>query len=411
MISKITVLTLLCFSVCFVSCKKSNNKPKPDIGKDLVLTPLQAQKATTDNAFSFKLFKAIGAGDNTTGNVFISPLSISFAMAMTSNGANGQTLTAIRNAMDFNGFSQDDLNTYYNNLITNLPQLDPNTTLSIANSIWYRNDYSVLPAFISTNSNYYKAQVQGLDFVSPSSVQTINNWVSTQTHGKIPTIINNIPDNMIMYLINALYFKSTWNNKFDESKTAAQAFYKADGSQVSTKFMSGDISVNSYKDNDVTVIELPYSNQKYSMVIVEPKTTTTLKEVCAGLDSTKWAGWMGNLTQSRLLLTMPKFTFSYGLNLNDALKALGMNIAFADNADFSLIGPGKLKITDVEHKAFVAVDEEGTTAAAATSVGVGTTAVETPPPFTINHPFVFVIREMHSGLILFTGIVNDPTAN
>jgi serpin B len=411
MMRKTTLIAFIFLCAGFVSCKKGNNtQPKLSTGKNLILTPLEQQKATTDNAFSFKLYNAIGAGDNTTDNILVSPLSISFAVAMTSNGANGETLTGIRNAMDFNGFSQADLNAYYNNLITNMPELDPNTTLNIANSIWYKQGADVLPAFIAVNTESYKAKVQALDFSSASAVQTINNWVSTETNGKIPTILNNIPSNAFMYLINALYFKSNWNEKFDASATAPASFYLADGSTVQNPFMHSTVDANVYHDSNVSVIELPYSNKKYSMVIVEPAATTTLKELTAGLDSTKWAGWMSSLSGDKVQVALPKFSFSYSILLNDALKSLGMSLAFSDQADFSNISATRLQISAVQHKTFVAVDETGTTAAAATSVGVVSSAEPVDPvSYTINHPFIFVIREMNTGLVLFTGEVNNPT--
>lgn len=412
MIRRSTIFTLIVLCVCFFSCKKGNNNaPKSNVGKALVLTPLEEQKAQTDNAFAFKLFNATGAGDSVNTNVFLSPLSVSFALAMTSNGANGSTLDAIRTAMDFNGFSQSDLNTYYNNLITNMPELDPNTTLNIANSIWYRQGLDVLPDFISTNTNSYKAKVAALDFNSASAIQTINDWVNTQTNGKIPTILNTIPSDAEMYLINALYFKSTWNAKFDPANTKPLTFNTANGSQKTTPFMSGSIDYNYYTDGQVNIVELPYSNQRYSMVLIKPASATaTIKDLSASLDSTKWAGWMSHLAPINGQVTMPKFSFSYNVQLNGALTSLGMGIAFSDLADFSKISAsGGLKINKVVHKTFVAVDETGTTAAAVTSVGVIVSVAAPSPPIIFDRPFIIVIREMHTGLILFTGVVNDPT--
>ena len=413
MISKPTLLILSGLSICFVSCNKSNVKPAVLTGKNLILSAVEQEKVVTDNSFNFKLFDNLAASNATTDNLFISPLSVSFAMAMTSNGANGKTLTAIRNTMDFNGFTQDELNSYYNNLITNLPELDPNTTLKIANSIWYKNGFDVLPAFIQTNSTSYNAKIQSLDFGLPSAAGTINNWVSAQTDGKIPTIVNNIPSNEVMYLINALYFKSSWKESFDPKQTEPAPFYLTNGTQVSAQFMSADNDMNTYADNHVTVVEMPYSNSKYSMVIIEPKTGTTLNSVIAGLDSAQWQTWMSGLIANKQPINMPKFTFSYGINLNSALISLGMGVAFSDSADFSLINNQyPLQISDVEHKAFVAVDESGTEAAAATSIGITYSAVvASPPAIVINHPFIFAIRQMSSGLILFTGIVNNPLSS
>jgi serpin B len=404
-----TPLLLLCFLIIgFASCKKAGSVT-PALGKNLVLTSIEQQKATADNAFSLRLFKSVDSTNTAGTNLFISPLSVSFALGMTSNGAANQTLAAFKNTLNFAGLTQAQVNDYYSNLITNLPQLDPNTTLNIANSIWYKQGFNVLPQFLKTDSSYFHAQVQALDFTSASAPTTINNWVSNQTGGKIPTIINQIPGDEVMYLINAIYFKSVWKEKFDPSQTKSQPFYLTDGSTVQASFMDGTIDLNYYNDGKAAVYELPYSNSKYSLVILQPAIGTALKDFITSLDSTKWQTYMSGLTATNQQISFPKFKFSYFVNLNQPLKDLGLGIAFSDDANFSLIEtPIPLKIDQVIHKAYVETDESGTTAAAATSVGIKTaTASEPPPP--INHPFMFAIRQMSSGLILFAGTVNDPT--
>jgi len=410
-----TPLYFLCLLiVALASCKKGNKVTPQNPGKNLVLTSFEQQKVIADNAFSIRLFKNLDSAKAAGTNLFISPLSVSFALGMTSNGANGATLTAFKNTLNFAGLSQDQVNTYYNNLVTNLPQLDPNTTLTIANSIWYRQDFSVQPAFLKTDSANFHAQIQALDFSSSSALSTINNWVDNKTNGKIPKIIDNIPSNAVMYLINAMYFKSSWKEKFDPAKTKPQPFYLADNSTVQASFMTGAIDFNYYLSDKANVYELPYSNNKYSMVIVTPASSiggsgTTISQLAAWLDSLQWETWMSKLQPCNGVVTMPKFTFSYGNTLNNALTSLGLGIAFGDGADFSLINPtAKLQISQVVHKAFVAVDESGTTAAAATSVGVIATATGPQYNPTFDHPFIFAIREMNSGLILFIGTMNNP---
>jgi serpin B len=394
----------------FASCKKSGlSKPAVKAGNVLVLNAAEQQKAVTDNTFSFKLFNNLASANSGGDNLFLSPLSISIVMAMTSNGANGQTLTAIDSAMDFNNFSQSQLNAYYNKLITQLPAIDSKTTINIANSVWYRQGFSVLPQFINTNSNFYKAEVSALDFSSPSAINTINNWVSDHTNGKIPTIVNSIPSDEEMYLINALYFKSTWQESFDPSKTQAAPFYVKAGNTVQTQFMNGVIDVNSYYDANVTVFELPYSGDKYSMVIVQPQSGKTLADIISGLDGAQWNTWMNALKSTVAQVSLPKFAYSYNTSLNSALTAFGMGVAFSDNADFSKISSTRLKISDVKHKAYIAVDEAGTEAAAVTSVGATVTDYpQIAPNYNVNHPFIFAIRERNSGLVVFAGLVNNP---
>ncbi|MDB5008904.1 MAG: hypothetical protein JWP45_3297 [Mucilaginibacter sp.] len=404
---RISIYSLLTLLTGLASCNKGGVTPQK--GQNLVLTAGQLQQVTASNAFTLKLFKNLDSANTGNANLFASPLSISFALGMTNNGSNGQTLTAINNTLNFNGFTLNQVNSYFHTLITDLPLLDPNSTLKIVNSIWYRNDLSVLSQFIQTNSTNYNAKIQSLDFNNPSSLTTINNWVLTQTNGAIPSIIGQISPDDRMYLINAIYFKSTWNEKFDALKTAKRTFYLTNNSTVQTDFMDGTIDFKRYDDNDANVFELPYINNKYSMVIIMPAGSKTVQQLAPTIDSVKWKTWMAGLVPSKAELKLPKFKFSYNINLNNALSSLGMSIAFSKNADFSLISPNaNLQISQVLHKAFVDVDESGTTAAAVTAVIIGATAVYNPPPTVIDHPFIFVIREMSSGLILFAGTVNNP---
>jgi len=405
-------LLLFLLTLGFASCKKAPVTPlkNTDKGKRPGAYILDEQKVTADNAFTLKLFKNLNGANTAGDNLFVSPLSVSFALGMTSNGAAGQTLAAFKNTLNFAGLTEDQVNGYYNNLITNLPQLDPNTTLDIANSIWYRQGFAVQPLFLQTDSSNFHAKIQALDFNNPSAVSTINSWVNDNTAGKIPAIINDIPSNAVMYLVNAIYFKSSWAEKFDPAKTQTKSFFLADHSTVQASFMTGNIDFNSYFDNNADVFELPYSNNKYSMVIAMPASnTTSLNDFAAGIDSAQWQTWMSHLIPGKNDITLPKFKFSYSKILNHALTDLGLGVAFSDDADFSLINPTiRLKISQVVHEAFVETDESGTTAAAATSVGVIASVAPAPVP-PINRPFVFAIREMSSGLILFVGVVNNPT--
>ena len=210
-----------------------------------------------------------------------------------------------------------------------------------------------------------------------------------------------------MFLINAIYFKSVWKTKFDAAQTHQLPFYTPGNAVVQTDFMNGNINGNFYSDDKAKVLELPYANVKYSMVIIMPN-GGTLPNLVSGLDSATYQNWISKLTPATYPVSVPKFKFSYSILLNNALSDLGMSIAFTKEADFTRINPaGNLYISKVQHKAFVAVDETGTEAAAATSVGV--TATSAPlVSYNIDHPFIFIIREMDTGLILFAGTVNNP---
>lgn len=402
-----TPLLLVCLAIAAASCKKGSLKPVPT-GKNLVLSAAEQQKVTADNVFTFKLFDKLSSANTANANIFASPLSVSFALGMTSNGAAGTTLDAFKNTLNFAGMTQDEVNSYYNNLITNLPQLDPNTTLKIANSIWYRQNFDVLPAFFKINSDSFHAKSAALDFSDPNAKNTINNWVSDQTAGKIPGIIDNIPGDAVMYLVNAMYFKSIWKEKFDKNATIRQDFALEGGSSVQANFMNNTMNINLFNDADVSVAELPYSNDKYSMVIAMPK-RGTIGDMVAGLNADKWQSWMDHLGSAKTEVSLPSFKFSYDATLNDALISLCMGVAFSKSADFSRINPNAaLQITNVKHKAYIEVNEDGTTAAAATSVEIDITAAPLNRVI-VNRPFFFAIREMKSGLIVFAGTVYDPT--
>lgn len=401
-------LFLLCITA-IAACKKSGKNPdNKDKGKDLVLTATEQQQIGPGNAFTLNLFKASANVISNDKNLVISPLSVSFAIGMTGNGANGQTLAGIRKTMEFDGFTEDEVNAYHHNLVTNLPLLDPNTTIKIANSIWYANSYTVLPAFLKTNTDFYNAEVQSLNFNDKTaSLNTINNWVSQQTNNKIPKILDQMPDGARMFLINAIYFKSSWKTRFDAKQTYKAPFALADNSTIQADFMTArPIELKKAYDNGTNVVELPYSNDKYGMVLVMPD--GDLKTYINTLNPTKWNLLMGKLTAAKADITIPKFKFSYDITLNDMLKSMGMSLAFSDLADFSRINAGGgLKISEVKHKAYIDVNEDGTEAAAVTEVGMVATAA--PPTNVFNKPFIFAIREMKTGLILFAGIVNNPT--
>ena len=401
-----TLLGILLLMI--TACKKGDVGPG-DTGKALELTAAEQQKANADNTFTLKLFKSTLSTNPDGKNLFLSPLSVSMAMGMTSNGSNGQTLTDIRKTMSFDGFTEDQINNYYHKLITDLPGLDPKATVKIANSIWYKNTFTPIPAFLQVNTSNYNAKVQAADFNSPATKDQINSWVSDQTNGKITQIIDQIPGDVIMYLVNAIYFKSSWKNRFDVAKTQKADFHTNSGGTVQVDFMNNEAPCNVAIATDATAVELPYGNQRYSMVLISPKNNTSIKDYVAGLDSAKWHTLTAGLQETKTVLSLPKFKFSYDILLNNALSTLGMSNAFTKQADFTRINAaGGLQITEVKHKAYVEVNEEGTEAAAATSVAIGLTSTA-PFSYKFDHPFIFAIREMKTGLILFAGVVNDPT--
>ncbi len=409
----LAVLSVLWPAVATVSC-----------GQDVVGTqeitrlPRELSSAETglivaDNEFGLKLFAQV-LGEEDGANVFVSPLSVAMALGMAYNGADGATRDAMQETLELQGLGLEEVNQSYRSLIDLLRGLDPNVEFLIGNSIWYDQRYTFQQDFLDVNREYFDAEVTGLDFASPSAAPMINAWVSDKTKGRIDEIVSSpISPDLVMFLINAIYFKGDWTRPFDKERTRPATFRLADGSQkqVDMMFYPEPDSVNVYSDGSVTVLDLPYGGRAYSMTIVLPAEGTDIGPVVASLSAEAWRQWTGGLRVERAIVSMPRFKLEYELELSDVLKALGMGVAFDPfAADFTRIysGSERVFISKVKHKTFVDVNEEGTEAAAVTSVEVGVTSM--PPIIAVDRPFLFAIREKFSGAILFLGLIEDPTA-
>jgi serpin B len=399
----------------FIGCSHQSTEPPPSTGQPIVrdLNVLEKSVVSSGNSFGFNLFTRVNNSEQNK-NVFISPFSVSMAFGMALNGANGSTLDSLKKALGDAGVSLDDINNLYKSISTILTNLDTKVVFQNANSIWYRNGFPVLQKFLDDNRNYLNAEVRALDFNLPSAVQTINEWVNTKTQGKIPTILDEISADMVMYLINAIYFKGTWTYQFDPQGTRDTIFTCADGSTVSCKLMNQEATFAYYADAIKQVIDLPYGDRSFSMTIILPAAGTSIDQFTAALTQEQWNAIIDQLDSSEVVLSLPKFKLEYKKTLNDELKAMGMRIAFSDHADFTRISQvGGLTISEVLHKTFVEVNEEGTEAAAVTSIGFTTTSIGGPTKhyMSIDHPFIFAIREHQSGTILFIGKIVNPVAS
>ena len=365
-------------------------------------------KIETDNSFALDLFKTAYQFAEEP-NVFVSPLSVNMALSMTLNGAAGETLEEMKEALRAKNYSLDDINTYNKSLRKALLKVDPTTTLSIANSIWYRNTFTVKQPFISVNKNYYNAEVKALDFNAPNAVKQINGWVSDKTGKKIPAIINDIPTGTMAYLINAIYFKGVWKSKFNKSNTGDEDFYSED--RVSTgkvKMMKQTASFPYTEDDNCRYLKMPYGNGAFSMIVLLPQDDRTVDDVITNLNNESWSNAM-RMNSYEVNLRLPRFSAECSYEMEKSiLPAMGMAIPFSEHADFSGMTDIPLAISQVIHKTFVDVNEEGAEAAAATAVVMAPTSVGPPPPGTIidyvvNKPFAFAICENSTGIILFMG--------
>ncbi|HYN80123.1 MAG TPA: serpin family protein [Gemmatimonadaceae bacterium] len=371
------------------------------------LTVAEQKLIGGSNAFAFDLLRQVNTAQRGS-NVFISPLSASMALGMTANGAAGSTYDAMRSTLRLGDASRQEINEGYKSLIALLRGLDKSTDFRIANSIWYEQTFPFNEPFLAESKSFFDAEVKGLDFTSPSALTTINSWVNASTNNKIPEILDDIDDAEVMFLINAIYFKGSWQKQFDKSKTAQAPFFALDGSTANVPLMHQSVPLRVARTSTYTAVDLLYGNSAYAMTVVLPNQDVSVNTLAESLTGETWKSLEESFSEHQSEFYFPRFKLEWKRVLNSDLRALGMGIAF-DNADFTPMSPRgrELVITKVIQKTFVDVNEEGTEAAAATSVGVGLTSA--PSAIRVDRPFLFVIRERFSGTIMFMGkIVKLP---
>ena len=405
-------LLLACLVVILVfGCSENPSGAKKEIPDEPIvdLSSVEKQIVESDNKFGLKLFKQI-VKEEKDKNVFISPLSVAMALGMTYNGASGETQKAMQQTLELNGLSVEEVNLSYEHLIDMLTSLDPKVRFQIANSIWYRLGIPFKSEFIDLCKKYFTALVTGLDFEDAQATKTINAWVDENTNGKIKEIVDSpIKPAMVMFLINAIYFKGTWTYQFDEKDTRDDLFNLPDGTNKPCKMMKQEGEFRYLANSDFQAIDLPYGDGDFSMTVLLPQPQRDIDSLIAEFSQENWNKWIKGFSKQELTLQLPRFTLEYEIKLNDILTGLGMGIAFdAAQADLTKMyeGPERVYIDQVKHKTFVEVNEEGTEAAAVTSVGIAITSVGLW--MRVDRPFIFVIRENQSQTILFVGKIVDP---
>ena len=369
------------------------------------LSAAEVEIIGASNRFAFDL---LAQANRPNDNLFLSPLSASMALGMTMNGAAGETWNQMRNVLGFGSVAEEEINASYESLLELLVGLDPSVETAIGNSVWTRQGFPVHSDFLDTVREWFDAEVAELDFANPSASVRINEWVKAATHGRIEDIVRAvIPPNVVMYLINAIYFKGSWTFRFDSSETRPEPFYLDDGSTRTVPLMTlrGELP---YQENSrFQAVDLPYGGGAFSMTVLLPQQGVSVDTLAASLDAADWEGIADGFHDTDVLLFLPRFRMAYERTLNDDLAALGMVDAFDLRADFSRLSPmGALLISKVKQKSWVDVNEEGTEAAAATAVEI--VAVSSGPVVRADRPFLFFIRERLSGTILFAGKVASP---
>ncbi|HER08142.1 MAG TPA: serpin family protein [Bacteroides sp.] len=403
---RVTVIILLSALVFFPACEESDPPEKEP--NQVVLRKKSAELIQADREFTFELFREVLALSDEE-NIMVSPLSVSYALGMTFNGAAGATRDAFCDVLHFGELSNQEVNESYQDLMDQLVRLDKQVKFSIANSIWYRLGFQVLDAFITANQTYFDAMVSELDFSDPQAVETINDWIEEKTNGKIRDMLDYIPGDAVMYLVNAIYFNAKWKYEFDPESTQEGTFYREDGTTGRAAFMKVDGAFSYTENDDFSAVELPYGDSAFSMVVVLPAPGKDAGDLVAGMDLKQWDSRFETSFVQNIQVELPKFKYGFKKLLNEPLVNLGLGVAFSGGADFSGITPGGgIYISRVIHQTFIDVQEEGTEAAAATIVEMRETSMPQPAVFRADRPFLYLIKENSTGAILFIGKVGMP---
>lgn len=359
------------------------------------------------NAFALSLLRQVNEG-HLADNVVLSPLSVSFSVAMAANGASGATFDAIRTTLGFATLDTAQFRTAYRDLLTLVRGLDPQVTTTIANSVWYSpGQITPTPQFLQSSRDYFNAEIRPLDFRLPTAADSINGWVSRATQGMIPTIIERTNDD-VMALVNAIFFKARWRHGFDVGETSPRPFFDQSGASRQVPTMSAKIPVRLTRVARATAGELLYGNGAYGLVVLLPDgdqpswvgdvNALVRRLTPASLDTLSLA--LRDTGTQQLVVTFPKLDLNFGDELGGALGALGMSRAMSGFAEFDRIDPqSRMAISRVEHKTKLVIDEVGTTAAAVTYTGI--VPVSAPPAMIVNRPFVLLLRERLTGTVLF----------
>jgi serine protease inhibitor len=406
---------LLCIGMgVLVACGNSDNinDPTPVSATPVLsskgISGVSARFAAQTSTFAFDYLQQINQ-KQPNKNVLVSPLSLNMALGMLLNGAEKTTATEIQQALRIEGISLDELNKTCQNLMTNLGTLDNNVKLGIANSTWQRNSLSIEKTFTDNLSNYFKAETNTFDINKKEEAKSaINQWVSSKTNGKIPSIIDQVPNNAAMFLLNAVYFQGNWKYKFDVAKTYNTTFTTSTKQPKTVKMMSQRLKVRMAEGTNYAAYELPYSNGAFRMTIVIPDNGVNIDTFVQSFGYAAWQTLNSKLIEQEHEIGLPKFELNFETELKDVLDAMGMKKAFTNLAELTKISKTNgLFVSGVKQKTYLNIDEAGTEAAAATSISVGITAVPTRN-YIADRPFMLVISEKGSDTVLFAGKVANP---
>lgn len=367
--------------------------------------------AAANTGFAFGLVREL-VRERPAANIFVSPYSVSAVLQMVNCGARGQTQAELAQALGSTNLSQSQVNQAYREVAESLQAAQSNAVLTVANAVWYRTGTQLLPEFTAVNRDFYRATLETLDFSNPATPGIINGWVDKNTQGKIKNLVSGpISSQVRVMLANAVYFKGTWEHKFDPKETQDQPFHLAGGRDKKTPMMRrrGDFA---YQATDqFQAVRLPYLGGHLGMFVVLPATNSSPEQVLNSFDLQGWQTLARGFRNAPGTLVLPRFKLEYEAELNKPLGALGVKLAFTDHADFSGMSSEPLYLSEVKHKTYVDVNEVGTEAAAATIAIMRAASVMRPQaPFemVVDRPFVFAILDEPTQTILFLGVLKSP---
>ncbi|MDR2119729.1 MAG: serpin family protein [Tannerella sp.] len=413
-----TVFTYIIAALCLASCASEVTTQSPlEPGgpakprQYISLTAGEQAVLSGNNAFAFNLLRT-AAADAAHDNLLLSPLSLSLALAMLDNGADGETHDELRTALGFGQASREDINGYFGKITTALREADNYAAFENANSIWIAQNLPVYESFKTANRDAFDAEIRSFDNADiPKAIKQINAWCAAKTRNLIPKLLDE-SNEAIMYIINALYFKASWTHRFDAAQTAPADFRNADGSTAKIPTMKLTGKLNYAATDGFELLSLPYGNGSFALTLLLPADGTTAAEVVCTLDDDAWSDCLSHMRQRQIILSLPRFKTEYSRTLNEDLKEMNMRSMFTGLADFSRISSRPLFVSFVKQKTFLTVDEEGSEAAAATVIGMLETALpdnnpDAPREMRFDRPFAYFITEESTGSIIFAGLAQQ----
>ena len=404
-------LAMLCLAAC-------NNNDDGDVRymlpetRAINLTESQKEMVKSNNDFSFNLLRTAYSqqqeGTEKGKSLFLSPVGVTYMLGMVADGASGETLKEINDALGFSGTTATQVNELCQTLIEEAPKSDKNVKLEIANAIYINKGYTMTEQFKADMDTYYKADAQTLDFADVSSVNTINEWARKNTHGKIPVIINTLYQTEAARLFNSVYFEATWTKQFDRKMTRKDAFVMEDGTEKQLQFMNNKAIIIAHENEDCRMVCLPYgSGTLWNMYVIVPKGDQTVEGIVNKMDEEYWNSLWRTGKLSTMELKLPKFSTASNVLISNVLQQMNVKRIFdKEDAQLDMIcADKKPHISDIKQTGCIDVDEEGTKATAVTAEDLW----ESPgmikgEPFQANRPFIYLIREGSSNAIFFAGV-------